>query len=332
MLAGWPGIESRFACRSLDIRDFEPLLAEVRRTEPEVIFHLAAQPLVRRSYAEPVLTFATNVQGTVHVLEAARLTPSVRAVVVVTSDKCYENREWLWGYREDEAFGGHDPYSASKGCAEIVTAAYRRSFFAAADGPQVGSGRAGNVIGGGDWAQDRLIPDLIRGILADRAVTIRRPTATRPWQHVLEPVSGYIALAEKLLTVGQRFASGWNFGPLDARSLTVREIAQRLVAMAGRGRIEEKPDPAAAHEAHSLRLDSTKAVTELGWQPLLSIDERLRWTLDWYDGASRNAASAWDRTLDQVATYRERVAECRNSAASSSPASPGSSDRRSRAA
>jgi CDP-glucose 4,6-dehydratase len=332
MRAGWPGIETRFDCRAVDVRDCEAVVTEVRRTQPEVIFHLAAQPLVRLSYAEPVETFATNVQGTVHVLEAARRTPPVRAVVVVTSDKCYENREWVWGYREDEPMGGHDPYSASKGCAELVTAAYRRSFFHLPHAPQVASARAGNVIGGGDWAEDRLVPDLIRGVLADETVVIRRPTATRPWQHVLEPVAGYITLAERLLTDGTAVATGWNFGPLEAEPLTVREVARRLVSMAGSGRVEEKPDPAAAHEAHSLRLDSTKAVSELGWRPLLTTDERLRWTLDWYSGWHVNTRSAWERTHAQILAYQERMTGCQLGGESSSAGSLASSARPSRAA
>jgi CDP-glucose 4,6-dehydratase len=197
-----------------DIRDFVALHASLQAFRPEVVIHMAAQPLVRQSYAQPVETYATNVMGTVHLLEAVRQTPGIRAVVVVTTDKCYENREWAWGYREVEPMGGHDPYSNSKGCAELVTSAYRASFLANA-GVAVGSARAGNVIGGGDWASDRLIPDFFRAAQGGHALEVRFPDATRPWQHVLEPVSGYLTLAERLVTHGQAFAEPWNFGPAE---------------------------------------------------------------------------------------------------------------------
>ena len=227
MQRGWPGLSDRLPCHLADVRDISALTHVFETEQPEVVFHLAAQPLVRRSYREPVETFATNVMGTVHVLEAARRSGSVQSLLVVTSDKCYENREWSWGYRECEAMGGHDPYSASKGCAELVTTAYRRSY-ARTSGLRIGSARAGNVIGGGDWSEDRLVPDLIRAVLSGQPLRLRNPGAIRPWQHVLEPLSGYLLLAARL-GAEERYADGWNFGPLlEARSWTVGEVARRL--------------------------------------------------------------------------------------------------------
>jgi CDP-glucose 4,6-dehydratase len=215
-----------------DIRDADALAKAMSDARPEIVFHLAAQPLVRYSYEAPVETYATNVMGTVHLLEAVRKTDTVCAVVIVTSDKCYENREWHWGYRENEPMGGYDPYSSSKGCAELVTAAYRNSYFNPAaysqHGVAIGSGRAGNVIGGGDWAADRLIPDILRAIEAGRPVNIRSPHAIRPWQHVLEPLSGYLKLAERLFTEGPAYAEGWNFGPADEDAKPVQWVAERF--------------------------------------------------------------------------------------------------------
>jgi CDP-glucose 4,6-dehydratase len=325
MAAGWAGLAERLPCHHVDVREPDAVARVVAADQPEVIFHLAAQPLVSRGYKEPAATFATNVMGTAHVLDAALATPSVRAVVVVTSDKCYENREWHWGYRESDPMGGHDPYSASKGCAELLVASYRRSF-AGRRGLMIASARAGNVIGGGDWAEDRLVPDLIRAILADGTLTLRRPDAIRPWQHVLEPLSGYLVLGERLASAGDRYADGWNFGPADARPLTVREVADRLLAMHGSGRIVEDRRPDAPHEAHYLRLDSAKAASELGWQALLTGDERLRWTLDWYVRWRNDPATVWDTTCEQLAAYEARIEACRMLAERWSPESPGSSE------
>lgn len=286
-----------------DVRDLPALHAVFAAEQPEIVFHLAAQALVRKSYREPVDTFATNVMGTVNVLEAARACPSVRAVVIVTSDKCYENREWVWGYREDEAMGGFDPYSASKGCAELVAAAYRRSFFQ--KGAAIASARAGNVIGGGDWAEDRLIPDILRGILADETIEIRNPGATRPWQHVLEPLSGYLLLGQRLLEHGQSYAEGWNFGPADADSVPVGEVARRLVETLGRGTLElwEKPPEGALHEAHALKLDCSKARSRLGWRPRLDFEGTLRMTAEWYRATIEDPATARAMLDSQIDTY-----------------------------
>jgi CDP-glucose 4,6-dehydratase len=287
-----------------DVRDLRALHEAFAAQRPEIVFHLAAQALVRKSYREPVETFSTNVMGTVNVLEAARACSSVRAVVIVTSDKCYENREWVWGYREEEPMGGFDPYSASKGCAELVTAAYRRSFFPS--GAAVASARAGNVIGGGDWAEDRLIPDILRGVLADEPIEIRNPHATRPWQHVLDPLSGYLLLGQKLFQEGQAFAEGWNFGPSEVDSVPVGEVARRLVEILGRGTLElweNTPSEAAPHEAHALRLDCSKARSRLGWRPRLDFTTTLQMTAEWYRATIEDPTRASAMLDHQIDTY-----------------------------
>lgn len=286
-------VRSRLASHVLaDVRDAVRLRAAMDEAQPEVVFHLAAQPLVRRSYREPVDTFETNVMGTVHVLQAAAGSGSVRAVVNVTSDKCYENRERTQPYREDEAMGGHDPYSASKGCAELVSAAWRRSFMEPR-GIHLASARAGNVIGGGDWAEDRLVPDFLRAIDAGQELVLRSPEATRPWQHVLEPIRGYLMLAERLLGAeGGRFAAGWNFGPSPEDVRPVRWIAERLCAgVPGAGWSVDSS--AAPHEARLLSLDSTKARAQLGWTPAWDAEEAIRRTLEWH--------RAWKSGTDMLA-------------------------------
>jgi CDP-glucose 4,6-dehydratase len=269
-----------------DIRDLAALRKAMQAAEPEVVFHLAAQPLVRHSYAEPVETYATNVMGTVHLLEAARATPSARAVVIVTSDKCYENREWVWGYRESDAMGGYDPYSSSKGCAELVVAAFRRSYFNLplpdGGGTALASVRAGNVIGGGDWAADRLLPDILRACANNDTVHIRNPYATRPWQHVLEPLSGYLLLAERLWSQGEPFCGGWNFGPDDQDAKTVSWIADHVVQLWGQGAKWVSDSGEHPHEAHYLKLDCSKARTELGWRPRWALRQALGQTVAWY--------------------------------------------------
>ena len=284
-----------------DIRDADRLSQAMRAAQPDIVFHLAAQPLVRHSYAEPVETYATNVMGTVNLFEAARKTPSVKAIVVVTSDKCYENREWVWPYREDEPMGGYDPYSSSKACAEIVAAAYRRSFLDAA-GVGVASARAGNVIGGGDWAADRLIPDFFRALDAGQTLVIRAPNAVRPWQHVLEPLSGYIALAERLFTDRGAFAEAWNFGPGDGDARPVGWIVERLtVARPGASwRLDENPQ---LHEANYLKLDSSKARAHLGWQPRWNLQAALQKTMEWHQ-AWRDRRDMNEFTLAQIAAYQ----------------------------
>ena len=270
-----------------DLRDYGKVRRAIEESKPDVIFHMAAQSLVRPSYSDPISTFGTNVMGTVHLLEAVREHGERCIVVNVTSDKCYENREWLWGYREHEPMGGYDPYSCSKGCAELVTAAYRRSFFASENQAKrrvaLASARAGNVIGGGDWAQDRLIPDCVRAIEAGEPITIRNPTAIRPWQHVLEPLWGYILLAEHLVAPsGSSYECAWNFGPSDDESWKVKTVVERVVELWGTGtgiRISEGPHP---HEAVSLKLDCSQARLRLNWRPRLSMAEGLEWTVEWY--------------------------------------------------
>lgn len=264
-----------------DIRDYAVVLAAMRECRPDIVIHMAAQPLVRHSYQAPVETYATNVMGTVHVLEAARHIGGVRAIVNVTTDKCYENREWVWGYREDEPMGGHDPYSNSKGCSELVTSAYRRSYFQEAD-IALASARAGNVIGGGDWAVDRLVPDILGAIEQDRPVVIRNPLATRPWQHVLEPLSGYLMLAERLHEEGQAYAEGWNFGPNDEDARPVQWIVDRLVQAWGNGASWQLDDSRHPHEANYLKLDISKAKSRLGWQPRWHLQKALDQIVGWH--------------------------------------------------
>ena len=260
-----------------DIRDLARLKDVFAQAQPEVVLHLAAQPLVRASYIDPVETYSTNVLGTVNVLEAARGTPSVRAIVNVTSDKCYENREWVWGYREHEAMGGHDPYSSSKGCAELVAAAYRRSF-----NLPLASARAGNVIGGGDWSADRLVPDILKALAAGSPVEIRNPNATRPWQHVLEPLRGYLMLAERVFQQPGEFADGWNFGPRDEDCQPVAAVVSAVVGAWG-GDASWRAQPGAhPHEAGYLKLDSSKAHARLGWRSARSLAEGVALTVEWH--------------------------------------------------
>jgi CDP-glucose 4,6-dehydratase len=283
-----------------DVRDGGALAATVRRVRPEVIFHLAGQPLVRYSYREPVETYAVNVMGTVHLLEAVRRSDCVRAVVSVTTDKCYENREWPWGYRESESLGGHDPYSSSKACSELVTAAYRSSFLAAS-GVALASARAGNVIGGGDWATDRLLPDSLRSLDNGEVLTIRSPGAIRPWQHVLEPLSGYLALAEALVVSGGQAAEAWNFGPVDDDALPVGRILDLFSARVPefRWQCDASPQP---HEANYLKLDSSKARTRLGWAPRWRLDKALDMTVDWYR-TWRQGGDMREVSLAQIAEF-----------------------------
>jgi CDP-glucose 4,6-dehydratase len=249
-----------------DVRDGAALSRAMQSAQPEIVIHMAAQALVRYGYQNPVETYATNVMGTVHVMEASRHTPSIKALVVVTTDKCYDNKEWIWGYREDEPMGGHDPYSSSKGCAELVTSAYRRSFLQE-QGKAVASARAGNVIGGGDWAADRLVPDILRAFEQNKPVIIRSPHSTRPWQHVLEPLSGYLTLAEQLYTQGQAFAESWNFGPNEDDARAVQWIVEHMVQIWGNGASWQQDGGVHPHEANYLKLDISKAKSRLGWQP-----------------------------------------------------------------
>ncbi|HRD75894.1 MAG TPA: CDP-glucose 4,6-dehydratase [Hyphomicrobiaceae bacterium] len=285
-----------------DLRDPAAVDAAVSSAEPEIVLHMAAQALVRRSYRDPVATYATNVMGTVHLLDAVRRLSPARAVVVVTSDKCYENREWVWPYRENEAMGGYDPYSNSKGCAELVTAAYRKSFLAE-KGVGVASARAGNVIGGGDWSEDRLIVDLVRGFASGNPVLIRQPKSVRPWQHVLEALVGYFTLAEKLHGEPARYAEGWNFGPAPDDAIPVGEIADRMAARWGDGATWVRDGQQGPHEAHLLRLDASKARAALGWRPRLPLDQGLDWIIDWHR-AERDGKDMRAVTLDQIARFQ----------------------------
>ncbi|ANE56388.1 MULTISPECIES: CDP-glucose 4,6-dehydratase [Methylomonas] len=296
------GVESLLAAHVLaDIRDLPRLTAALDQARPDIVLHLAAQPLVRYSYREPVETFQVNVLGTVNLLEAVRRQSTVRAVVNVTTDKCYENREWLWPYRENEAMGGRDPYSASKGCAELVTAAYRASFLAQA-GVHLASARAGNVIGGGDWAEDRLIPDALRALDRGEELVIRAPNATRPWQHVLEPLSGYLALAEHLFEHGESFAEGWNFGPREQDAKPVAwllgELAKCFPALNWRS------EPSDLHEAHFLSLDSSKARQRLDWQPRWRLRIAIEKTAAWHQ-AWRNGEDMAEFSAGQIRDYRQ---------------------------
>lgn len=283
-----------------DIRDAEKLRLAMQHAAPEIVFHLAAQPLVRYSYAEPVETYAVNVMGTVHLLEAVRAVNSVKAVVNVTTDKCYENREWDWGYRENEAMGGFDPYSNSKGCAELVTSAYRQSFLDAA-GIYIGSARAGNVIGGGDWAADRLIPDFLRAADRGEVLNIRSPASTRPWQHVLEPLSGYMLLAECLFNDGRQFAEAWNFGPQDEDARSVGWIVEQMATMRQdvKWQLDSMVQP---HEANYLKLDSSKAHNRLQWAPRWRLQTALRKTVEWHE-AWQKSGEMRSVSLQQIAEY-----------------------------
>jgi CDP-glucose 4,6-dehydratase len=297
-----------------DTRDYAALEKAIGEFRPEVVFHLAAQPLVRRSYDDPLLTFSTNVMGTVHLLEAVRRTPGVRAVVCIATDKVYQNQEWEWPYRETDPLGGFDPYASSKACAEIAASAYRSSFFPAQrlkeHGVAVATVRAGNVIGGGDWSKDRLIPDLIRGFQAGKPIRIRRPKAVRPWQHVLEPLNGYIMLAERLLEQPEKFASSFNFGPAYDDAWTVERIATKLAGMWGDDASWVSDEAEHVHEDHTLRVDSSRAHAELGWRPRLRIEEALEWVMDWYRRwhAGENMSSV---TRDQIARFEKLRTICR---------------------
>lgn len=291
-----------------DIRDLKNFSSFIQQQQPEVVLHLAAQALVGHSYDDPVATYSTNVMGTVNVLEAVRQCPSVKAVIVVTSDKCYENREWYWGYRENEPLGGYDPYSSSKACAELVTSSYRNCFFApqSSSSAAVASVRAGNVIGGGDWAEGRLIPDVIQSFMANFPVVLRAPRALRPWQHVLEPLGGYLLLAERLCCDGQDFAQAWNFGPDDQDVRSVDSVVETLGRFWG---VENPWQPAqntTYHEAQVLRLDCTKARHSLGWHARLHLDQALEWTVAWFK-AYRDGQDMRQLTQSQIYHYQEML-------------------------
>jgi CDP-glucose 4,6-dehydratase len=299
------GVESMIKSHIGDIRDRAATLAVLRESDPEIVIHNAAQALVWRSYADPFGTYETNVLGTVNVLEAVRQSRSVRSAVVVTTDKCYENREWYWAYREIDRLGGHDPYSSSKACAELVTASYRSSFFGKGDQPAISTVRAGNAIGGGDWAENRLVPDIARAIASGLPVAIRNPHSTRPWQHVLEPLRGYLMLA-RAQWERKSLAGAWNFGP-SGDGVTVQELAARMILHWGCGTMAILQEGASsAHEAHTLRVDNSKAGMELGWRPMLSFDESIQMTAAWYRTFLADPRKGADLTLNQIETYMNR--------------------------
>jgi CDP-glucose 4,6-dehydratase len=285
-----------------DVTDLSQLREAMAAAAPEIVIHMAAQPLVRAAYAEPVLTYATNVMGTVNVLEAARHSPSVRLVLIVTTDKCYENKDWLWGYRETDALGGRDPYSNSKACAELVCAAYRDSFFAKGSAAKIVSARAGNVIGGGDFAMDRIVPDAVRAFMSRRALHLRSPDAVRPWQHVLEPLTGYLQLIETALSGPANCEGGWNFGPGPDSERSVESLVAQFASDFGGGARWTTDCGDHPHEARLLRLDTSKAREMLGWSPLLDFEQMVAWTAQWYRAfADKREMRAV--TLEQVDGY-----------------------------
>lgn len=308
-----------------DVRDLNTLKRTIAGFQPEIIFHLAAQPLVRRSYIEPAATFETNVMGTVNLLEAMRAAPSVKAGVIVTSDKCYQNREWVWGYREDDVLGGHDPYSASKACAEIVTDAYRKSFLGLnGHRTAVATARAGNVIGGGDWAADRILPDAVRALMRNAPLVLRNPDSVRPWQHVLEPLAGYIMLAQKLHYDGEQYSGAFNFASTEEDAIPVAKLAEIVIRHWGAGSSQAATGSEATsspHEAGYLRLDSGKARQLLGWRPRLPLEQAVKMTIDWYREALRRPESdMYDLSRRQLDTYEHAVPH-RNAERSGQPRS-----------
>jgi len=299
------GVAKHTHCFEGDIRDPAALRQALNSSAPEIVIHMAAQSIVRASYQDPLGTYLTNVMGTANLMDAIRTCKSVRAVVVITSDKCYENQEWIWPYREDDRLGGHDPYSSSKACAELLVSSYRNSYFPlerySEHGVSIATARAGNVIGGGDWAKDRLIPDLMRGFSAGEVVNIRNPGAIRPWQHVLEPLRGYLMLAEKVYAAGASFSGGWNFGPNYADAKPVEWIVRRIASLWGAGAAFNFDAGNHPHEANLLKLDWSKAASELNWEPAFSIERTIEFTVDWYRRwtAGEPAASLVNRQLEE---------------------------------
>lgn len=302
------GLSDRLIDIRGDIRDYKNLNSVFDQYKPDMVFHLAAQPLVRLSYDMPVETYEVNVMGTIHVMECMRHSESCHVGIMITTDKCYENREQLWGYREDEAMGGYDPYSSSKGAAEIAISSWRRSFFHPdkhhQHGKSIASARAGNVIGGGDWAQDRIIPDCIRALEAGRSLEIRSPRSIRPWQHVLEPLSGYLLLGKRLLEQPREFCEAWNFGPLPDSVIPVWDLAEKLIRIYGEGSLLDVSNPADRHEAQLLALDISKARYRLGWSPRLNIDQALRLTAEWYRDY-RSLSQLYDLCVKQIHYYND---------------------------
>lgn len=290
-----------------DVTSLDAVQRVMMSVGPDIVIHMAAQSLVRPSYQEPIKTFQTNIMGTANILEAARHCQTVRTVLVVTSDKCYENREQLWSYRENDLMGGHDPYSCSKGCAELITSSYQRAYFAQTD-CHLASVRAGNVIGGGDWAADRLIPDLVRALGQHEELKIRSPHAVRPWQHVLEPLAGYLTLADRLVAGEKEFLGGWNFGPDESHAWTVERVADTACRLWGPQARWHNDSRDNLHEAKWLSVDSTKARRLLGWKPVLSMEETLEQTIQWYK-SWQQGLDPRQLTLDQIISYQQRIGQ-----------------------
>ena len=300
------GLSGRIEDIRGDVRDFAHIAKTVDKYRPDFVFHLAAQPLVRASYRNPRETFDINIMGTVNVLESLRLAGPPAICVCITSDKCYENREWDYAYRESDPMGGFDPYSASKGAAEIVIASYRKSLFArtgSKDGFALASARAGNIIGGGDWAEDRIVPDCVRALAQGREITIRNPESVRPWQFVLDPLAGYLRLASAMKENPDRFSDSWNFGPYPSNSIDVRTLTEKIIREWGNGSWKYIPSEGAVHEAGILRLDITKAIHRLGWEPVYGIDQAIRKTVEWYRNDLEGSADMYDFSLHQIVEY-----------------------------
>jgi CDP-glucose 4,6-dehydratase len=289
--------------RIVDIRDSNSLRLIVGEVSPDIIFHLAAQPIVRESYADPITTFATNILGTAHVLEAARTTPSVRALVSVTTDKVYENRDWPWAYREIDSLGGLDPYSASKACAELVSAVYQKNLCRGTIA--IATARGGNALGGGDWSVDRIVPDIVRAIVGKEPIVLRNPDAVRPWQHVLELCEGYLQLGAELLHSGEGFAEAWNFGPHLSETVTVAALTRAILEFWGCPAHPVEVEASKLREAHILHLDVAKVLSRLAWRPRLNMRQALLWTVRWYQGYYDNPLKAYDLTRDQIRRYDE---------------------------
>ncbi len=286
-----------------DIRDAEALLSFFKKVQPDIAFHLAAQPIVLESYENPHYTFETNMMGVVNFFEAVRKTPSVKVALNITSDKCYQNNEWIWGYRENDPMGGHDPYSASKGCSELITQSYSHSFFSSGESCAIASARAGNVIGGGDWAPYRIVPDFFRARKENQKLIIRNPEAVRPWQHVLEPLGGYLLLASKLWTDGAVFSGGWNFGPVETNNTTVRELVKSIINISGKGKYEAPNSEKTLHEAKLLKLDISKANVLLKWLPVLNLEETVELTVKGYIYSAQTSSKIYKRRVDQIEEY-----------------------------
>ncbi|HBY58152.1 MAG TPA: CDP-glucose 4,6-dehydratase [Candidatus Atribacteria bacterium] len=306
-------LDKRITSIISDIRDVKALKDVFREYRPQFVFHMAAQALVRDSYANPRYTYETNIMGTVNVFEAARSTDSVRIVLNITSDKCYENKEWIWGYRESDPLGGYDPYSSSKGCAEIITTAYRKSYFDSQKYNEykisLSSVRAGNVIGGGDWAKDRLVPDCIRALSNDQEIKIRSPEAIRPWQHVLEPLSGYLLLAAKMYKDSQKYAGAWNFGPREEDGISVKDLVKGIIKYWGKGNWQDISQKSSnpLHESQYLKLDCSKARQILGWKPVWEINKALEHTVGWYRKFYSNSTEMGSYTEMQIKEYMKEM-------------------------